>query len=100
MSEIVEPDYVFLVVGMQYRSEDVKEIASKFSIVSPTHVILSKMDETSSLGHFVNVPTFLNVPIAFVTNGQRVPDDIIEANSRELAVLLSREVLKNARSSK
>jgi len=100
MAEVVDPDLVFLVVGMQYRSEDVKEIAKKFSAISPTHVILSKMDETSSLGHFVNVSTFLNAPIAFVTNGQRVPDDIMEANGRELSVLLSREVLKDARSGK
>ncbi|WP_448374373.1 flagellar biosynthesis protein FlhF [Fervidobacterium sp.] len=100
MAEVVDPDLVFLVVGMQYRSEDVKEITKRFSSISPTHVILSKMDETSSFGHFVNVSTFLNAPIAFVTNGQRVPDDIMEANGRELAVLLSREVLKDARSGK
>ncbi|AMW32044.1 flagellar biosynthesis protein FlhF [Fervidobacterium changbaicum] len=100
MAEVVDPDLVFLIIGMQYRAEDVREIADRFSIVSPTHVVLSKMDETSSYGHFVNVPTFLNVPIAYVTNGQRVPDDIMEANSRELAVLLAREVLKNARSGK
>ncbi|HCI30098.1 MAG TPA: flagellar biosynthesis protein FlhF [Fervidobacterium sp.] len=99
MSEVVNPDYLFLVVGMQYRKEDVKEIMQKFSILSPTHVVLSKMDETSALGHFLNVPFFLNVPIAFITNGQRVPDDIIEANNRELAVLISREVLKYARPS-
>jgi flagellar biosynthesis protein FlhF len=58
------------------------------------------MDETSALGHFLNISSFLNVPIAYITNGQRVPDDIIEANNRELAVLLSREVLKYARPSK
>ena len=99
MSEIVSPDFTFLVIGMQYRSEDVKEVLTKFSMISPTHVILSKMDETSALGHFVNVPNFLKAPIAFITNGQRVPDDILEANNRELAVLLSREVLKYAKSS-
>lgn len=99
MTEVISPEFTFLVIGMQYRSEDVKEILKKFSILSPTHVILSKMDETSSLGHFVNVPSTLNAPIAFVTNGQRVPDDIFEANNRELSILLSREVLNYARSS-
>lgn len=100
MSEVVNPDYLFLVIGMQYRKEDVREILQKFSTLNPTHVILSKMDETSALGHFLNISSFLNVPIAYITNGQRVPDDIIEANNRELAVLLSREVLKYARPSK
>jgi flagellar biosynthesis protein FlhF len=99
MSEVIAPEFTLLVIGMQYRNDDVKEVLSKFSVISPTHVILSKMDETSALGHFVNVPSFLKTPIAFITNGQRVPDDIFEANSRELAVLLSREVLRYARSS-
>ncbi|MEN3042756.1 MAG: flagellar biosynthesis protein FlhF [Fervidobacterium sp.] len=99
MTEVISPDFTFLILGMQYRTEDVREILSKFSILSPTHIILSKMDETSAFGHFVNVPAILRAPIAFVTNGQRVPDDIFEANSRELATLLSREVLRHARSS-
>lgn len=99
MAEVINPEFTFLVVGMQYRNEDVKEILKKFSILSPSHVILSKMDETSSFGHFVNIPSMLKAPIAFVTNGQRVPDDIFEANNRELAILLSREVLNHARPS-
>ncbi len=100
MSEIVAPDFTFLVVGMQYRKEDVYEICQKFSSLKPTHVILSKMDETSSLGHFVNISHYLGSPICYITNGQRVPDDIVEANNRELSILLSREVLRSAKSSK
>ncbi len=100
MTEIVAPDFTFLVVGMQYRKDDVYEICQKFSSLKPTHVILSKTDETSSLGHFVNISHYLGAPICYITNGQRVPDDILEANNRELSILLSREVLRSAKSSK
>ncbi|WP_126992450.1 flagellar biosynthesis protein FlhF [Thermosipho globiformans] len=100
MSEIINPDFIFLVVGMQYRSNDVELITKKFSAVSPTHVILTKMDETSSLGHFLNIGHYINRPIIFVTNGQRVPDDIMEANNKELSIILSREVLNYVKSSK
>ncbi|MBZ4649562.1 MAG: flagellar biosynthesis protein FlhF [Thermosipho sp. (in: Bacteria)] len=100
MSEIINPDFIFLVVGMQYRSNDVELITKKFSSVSPTHVILTKMDETSSLGHFLNIGHYINSPIIFVTNGQRVPDDIMEANNKELSIILSREVLNYVKSSK
>ncbi|ANQ54319.1 flagellar biosynthesis regulator FlhF [Thermosipho sp. 1063] len=99
MSEIISPDYKFLVVGMQYRSSDLELIAKKFSEISPTHIILTKMDETSSLGHFLNTSHFINKPIIYITNGQRVPDDIIEASNKELSILLSREVLKYVKSS-
>ncbi|QTA37838.1 flagellar biosynthesis protein FlhF [Thermosipho ferrireducens] len=98
MVEIINPDYRFLVVGMQYRSTDMEAITKKFSVISPTHVILSKMDETSSYGHFLNVSHFTHIPIAFITNGQRVPDDILEANRKELSIIIAREVLKHAKS--
>lgn len=98
MADVVQPDLTLLVIGMQYRKEDVREIVERFSIVKPTHAVLSKLDETSFYGHFVNVPSYANVPIALLTNGQRVPDDIFEANNRELAVLLAREVLRHAKS--
>lgn len=100
LSEIINPNFIFLVVGMQYRSNDVEMISKKFSVISPTHVILTKMDETSSLGHFLNIGHFMNKPIIYITNGQRVPDDILEANNKELSIILSKEVLSYVKSSK
>ena len=93
--DIVKPDKIFLVLGMNYRLLDVKDIIRKFKMVNPTHVILTKMDETSSYGHFVNVPLHSELPIIYVTNGQRVPEDIFEANSVELSKILAGGVLEN-----
>jgi flagellar biosynthesis protein FlhF len=47
----------------------------------------------------VNISEITGLPIAFVTNGQRVPDDIFEANPMELARIVAGEVLNYARSS-
>jgi len=93
--DMVKPDKIFLVLGMNYRLLDVKEIIRKFKMVNPTHVILTKMDETSSYGHFINVPLHSDLPIIYVTNGQRVPEDIFEANSVELSKILANGVLEN-----
>ncbi len=93
--DMVKPDKIFLVLGMNYRLLDVKDIIRKFKIVNPTHVILTKMDETSSYGHFINVPLHSDLPIIYVTNGQRVPEDIFEANSVELSKILANGVLEN-----
>ena len=93
--DMVNPDKIFLVLGMNYRLLDVKEIIRKFKMVNPTHVILTKMDETSSYGHFINVPLHSDLPIIYVTNGQRVPEDIFEANSVELSKILANGVLEN-----
>ncbi len=93
--DMVKPDKIFLVLGMNYRLLDVKDIIRKFKMVNPTHVILTKMDETSSYGHFINVPLHSDLPIVYVTNGQRVPEDIFEANSVELSKILADGVLEN-----
>lgn len=96
IADAVKPDKVFLVLSMNYRLLDVKDIIRRFRVAEPTHVILTKMDETSSFGHFVNVPLHSNLPIVYVTNGQRVPEDIFEANPVELAKILAGGVLENA----
>ncbi len=92
----VNPDVVLLVISMNYRYSDVRDILDRFREVNPTHVVLSKMDETNSYGLFVNVPYYSDMPVVFVTNGQRVPEDIFVANSVELADILAREVLEYA----
>ncbi len=95
----VTPNYVFLVISLTSKYADACEIVEKFKIVNPTHVILTKLDETNTFGHFLNIPYKFGVPVAFITNGQRVPEDIFEANSVELARMLVKEVLRYARSS-
>ncbi|AJG39875.1 flagellar biosynthesis regulator FlhF [Thermotoga sp. RQ7] len=96
LAEAVKPNITFLVVAMNYKLDDMKKILEKFSVVRPTHLILTKMDETSVYGTFVNISEITDIPIAFVTNGQRVPDDIFEANSVELARIVTSEVLSCA----
>jgi flagellar biosynthesis protein FlhF len=49
--------------------------------------ILTKLDETVSLGGCLDVAIRHKLPLQFVTNGQRVPEDLHRAN---LAYLLDR----------
>ncbi|MGB9820913.1 MAG: flagellar biosynthesis protein FlhF [Pseudothermotoga sp.] len=99
LAETISPQICFLVASMNCKYSDFKDIMNRFAVAKYTHVILTKMDETKSYGHIVNVPQISNAPIAFITNGQRVPEDIMEANVRELAYLFSKEVLSIAQSS-
>ncbi len=92
----IKPDKILLVISMNYKYSDVKDVLDRFKEIGPTHVVLSKMDETGSYGLFVNVPYYSDIPIAFVTNGQRVPEDIFVANSVELSNILAKEVLRYA----
>lgn len=98
LAETITPNICFLVASMNCKYSDFKDIMNRFAVAKYTHVILTKMDETKSYGHIINIPQSSNAPIAFITNGQRVPEDIIEANARELAYIFSKEVLKIAQS--
>jgi len=97
--DTVIPEKVFLVVSMTARFLDIKDILRKFKEVGPTHVILTKLDETNAMGPIINVPYTSNLPISFITNGQRVPEDIFVANTFELTKMVVKEVLNYARTS-
>jgi flagellar biosynthesis protein FlhF len=47
-----------------------------FNIVQPIGVVLTKMDEAASLGGVLSAVLDTKLPLAFMTDGQRVPEDI------------------------
>ncbi|WP_151702674.1 flagellar biosynthesis protein FlhF [Nitrincola alkalilacustris] len=56
--------------------------------------VLSKMDESGSLGEALTVAIEKQLPVAYVTDGQRIPDDIVVAQRRDL---VSRAVVTSQR---
>lgn len=69
----------FLVLSLTAKYEDMNEIIRQFSLLKIEKVILTKQDETASLGALLNIPLEHGKGIAYITNGQNVPDDIMEA---------------------
>jgi flagellar biosynthesis protein FlhF len=70
----------YLVLSLTSKYEDMKEILDQFDLIPIHQVILTKKDETSTYGAMVNIPLELGKGIAYVTIGQKVPDDIMEAS--------------------
>lgn len=67
-------------------SEGVMRSAARaFAQLGPDRVLLTKLDETDTLGPAFNVLCELNLPLACVTTGQEVPDDIEGANPERFA---------------
>ncbi|MBT0584905.1 flagellar biosynthesis protein FlhF [Alteromonas oceanisediminis] len=52
--------------------------------------ILTKLDECYSLGEALSVAINHNLPLSFVTDGQKVPEDIASANAKNLISLAAR----------
>jgi len=55
-----------------------------FRRYSPYSVIISKLDEAASLGEILSLLIENDLPVAFTTDGQRVPEDIRVARSHHL----------------
>lgn len=67
---------------------DLDEVVRRFSTVQPQGVVLTKLDETGRLGSALSVVVDHQLPMAWVTDGQRVPDDLHRANSAHLVLRL------------
>ena len=52
-------------------------------LVTDFQLIFTKLDETSSLGNLYNIRQYAGKPIAYVTCGQNVPDDIEVFNAQK-----------------
>ena len=81
----------YLVLSATTKNRDAADILEKFSVCEPDHVIFTKTDETASVGLILNLLYEKELSLAFFTNGQSVPDDIVPATSDALADLLLRE---------
>ena len=60
------------------------EVVRAFSTVSLSGCILTKVDETTSLGGGLSIAAENNLPIAYISDGQQVPEDLHAARSHAL----------------
>ncbi|WP_431799365.1 flagellar biosynthesis protein FlhF [Halobacillus andaensis] len=79
-----EDTETYLVLSLTSKNEDMKRIYDSFNQVPIRQLILTKNDETYSLGGALNLAVLQNIGIAYITNGQGVPDDIESASIFQL----------------
>ena len=79
------PDEVHLVLSATAGANAMAATADRFSEVGTTAITLTKLDEATSLGHLISLIRKCPLPIAYLTDGQNVPDDIQVAVARRLA---------------
>ncbi|MBC7342896.1 MAG: flagellar biosynthesis protein FlhF [Clostridia bacterium] len=78
----------YLVLSCGTKTEDLFRIVKDFRPTQYRKLIFTKLDETESLGNIANIGASTGLPIAYITTGQRVPDDIEAAQPRRLAELI------------
>ncbi len=83
-----EADEVLLVLSSVAGERTLTHTAERFASVGTTGMILTKLDEATSLGNMLPLTRASRLPIRYVTNGQSVPDDIEIAEASRLARLV------------
>ncbi len=84
----VKVDETFLVLSATSSTRNLIEIAKKFKMFNYSAFIMSKIDEAVVHGNIINLAAKTGNPIAFLTNGQTIPDDIISADKDYIANLI------------
>ncbi len=76
---------VYLVLNAGAKYNDLKDIADVYSDLTDFSLIFTKLDETSSAGVMLNMRTYTDWPLSYVTWGQNVPDDIGKVDAQKIA---------------
>ncbi len=90
LSNVADRLSTFLVMSAAAEPSVLHEIAHVFGAVDLSGCILTKLDEAATLGGVLSVLIQRQLPVAFVSNGQRVPEDLEVARAHRL---ISRSVV-------
>lgn len=81
---------VLLTIPATLNRDDLADVVSGFSRFQPRYLVVTKIDETRQPALFTSLPFETDLKVVFVTNGQRVPQDIFAGDSEQIANLLLR----------
>lgn len=78
----------YLVLSLTAKQKDIIDIFNRFFKLNIDHVIFTKIDETKQFGSILNIALQHDVKIGYLTNGQDVPNDIINPTGKMLSNLI------------
>ena len=73
-----------LVLSASTQAGAIEETVKRYAKAKPASALLTKVDEAASLGGVLSVLARTEMPIAYVSEGQRVPEDLRPARALEL----------------
>lgn len=85
---IASPTQTHLVLSAASAQTHARSALEHFAPLNPTHLLLTKLDESTGLGSWYRLLSSGTWPLSYVTTGQHVPEDILVANRRRVASLI------------
>ncbi len=95
LSSVINGDYnisVHLVLSAATDFINMKEATKAFSVLKPDTYVFTKIDETKMCGKILDQVSEFKLPVSLMTNGQKVPEDLIIPDKKKLlSVILGKE---------
>lgn len=90
-SDVIRGEFkisVHLVLSVTTGFLDMREAVNSFSRLNPETYVFTKIDETKQRGKIFDQINDLQLPVSIITNGQRVPEDLIIPDTRDLLSIM------------
>ena len=83
---------VHLVLSATADFVNMKEATDAFSVMEPSTYVFTKTDETRVCGKILDQVSEFKLPVSLITNGQKVPEDLIVPDRKKLlGIILGKE---------
>ncbi|MFC0301406.1 flagellar biosynthesis protein FlhF [Virgibacillus soli] len=79
---------VYLVLSLTAKLTDLSAIKDKFATIPVKEFIFTKLDETRQYGGLLTLMLESGKGIGYMTNGQSVPDDVLQPTAEQIAELI------------
>jgi flagellar biosynthesis protein FlhF len=73
-----------LVLSATTRDRELSEVVQRFGRIPLHSLVFTKLDECEQCGTLLNISLTQQLPLSFLTNGQRVPEDLMEADAEAI----------------
>jgi flagellar biosynthesis GTPase FlhF len=78
-------DDVHVVLPLATSSREARSIVDTFRQLGANRLVVTRIDESRYVGELLNLCFRLGLPMTYLSEGQRVPDDLRAANAHEIA---------------
>ncbi|MRH42277.1 flagellar biosynthesis protein FlhF [Aquibacillus halophilus] len=78
----------YLVLSLTTRASDLEDIFAQFKNIPIKQLIFTKKDETNKYGPILNLCLTNDIGVAYITDGQDVPDDIKESSINTICKMI------------
>ena len=83
---------IFVALSAMTKASDLDNVLERLKSMGVAGLIFTKLDESCAYGNLINLVSDHPLPLAYLTSGRQVPDDIETGSLRKVVTLLLSEV--------